>query len=378
MEMNKILGRSILVSAFVLILLSCQKSSQREAPNDENKIAAPVKVFAVKRGFISEQLHKTGLIQAWKEIKITPSIGGQVHKIHVQEGEMVKKGQLLAELDTRAFKLQLEQAQAGLTVAEANYRDAKRNMERMDRLNRERAVSEQQYERVKLLYDAAEAQVQQAEAILNLARHNVEESMMKAPFHGVVASKNADEGDVINPMMVGFIPNAGVLTLMDYSRIKISVEVSERDVLRIEKGQLALVNVDAYPEETFPGRVSLVNLTADPASKKFSVEIDLENSQLKLKPNTFGEVTFVVEKRDEALVIPLEAILEAGLGTVTADNVCLTTTTTTAAATTTTTTAAPTTTTTTAAPTTTTTTAAPTTTTTTTAAATTTTTTTGA
>jgi len=104
---------------------------------------------------------------------------------------------LLAELDTRAIRLQLEQAEAVLAAARASLEDATRNRERMERLYQEKAVSDQQYEKAKLVFEAAQAQKDQAEAAVNLARHNLEVSLMKAPFDGVIASKNADEGDVI-------------------------------------------------------------------------------------------------------------------------------------------------------------------------------------
>ena len=308
--MRKILRRTILVFALFLFILSCRNPNQKETAGEESSIATPVKVIAVKQGMISEKLHKTGLIQAWKEININPSIGGQIDKIYVEEGERVEQGQLLAELDTRAVRLQSEQAEAGVAVAEANYRDAKHNMDRMEHLKLESAVSEQLHEKVKLLYKSAEAQLQQSRAVLKLAKHNVEASLMRAPFSGVVASKNAEVGDVINPMMVGFVPSSGILTLMDYSRIKIEVKVSERNMLRIKKDQSAQVEVAAYPGEVFHGLVSMVNQAADPLSKKFAVAVMLDNPGLQLKPNTFGEVTFIVEKHVDVLVIPLRAILE--------------------------------------------------------------------
>jgi len=308
--MRKISGVGIFVVCLFLSLLACQKTGQNEEAVKDRSVPTPVKTFAVRREIISENLQNTALIQAWKEITIIPDIGGKIDKIHVEEGDRVKQGQLLAELDTRAFRLQLAQAEAGVVVAEANHKDSKRNLDRMERLNAEKAVSEQQYEKMKLLYEAAEAQLQQARAIVNLAKHSVEVSRMRAPFSGVVASKNAEEGNVINPMMGGFFPNEGILTLMDYSRIKLEVEVSQRDAARIKKGQLAQVEVAAFPGRSFPGRVSLVNQTADPQSKKFAVEVVVENQELLLKPNTFGDITFIVAVHENALVIPPKAVLE--------------------------------------------------------------------
>jgi RND family efflux transporter MFP subunit len=296
----------ILTAAF---LYSCQLSgppAEEEASGEGSYGAAQVKVYEVKKMKVSEKLYYTGLIEAWKEISISPDVGGKIASIHVEEGDRVREGQLLAEMDTRAIRLQLDQARAGLAVAEANYKDAQRNKERMERLNEENAVSEQQYEKIMLAYEAAEAQLQQATAALNLAEHQLEVSLMKAPFSGVIAAKNGEVGDMINPMMGG----PGVLTLVDFYKVKIAIDVSQRDIIRIKKGQPVLLSVSVFPDKTFQGSVSVVNLVADPMSKKFSVEVAVENPDLILRPNTFGEVIFEVETHENALAIPQRAVLE--------------------------------------------------------------------
>ncbi len=298
-----------LISLFLGMVFSCQPQ-RKEEKKEEFFAAARVKVWKVKKQRISERLSFTGTIQAWKKITITPDIAGKVSNIYVEEGDRVKKGQLLAELDTRSIRLQIEQGEAALAAAEANYKDAKRNMERMERLKEENAVSEQQYEKVKLAFEAAEAQLQQAQAALNLARHNFEVSMMRAPFDGIIASKNAEVGDVINPMMAGFSPTSGVLTLVDFSKVKIEFEVSSKDIVRFKKGQRALLKIESFPEKVFEGRITIVNSAADPVTKKFKVEVVAENPELIIRPNTFGEVTIEVSTRDDALVIPQEAILD--------------------------------------------------------------------
>jgi len=310
-QMKKIKAIRVFITLFLFLsFFSCRPPGQEQEAKEEIFSAAPVKVFKVIKQKISEKLFYTGVIEAWKKITITPDVGGKIASIHVEEGDRVKKGQLLAELDTRAIRLQLEQAQAALAVAEANNKDAKRNMERMERLKSEKAVSDQQYEKIKLAYEAADAQLQQAQAAVNLTRHNLDVSLMKAPFSGVVASKNAEVGDVINPMMGGFSPSSGVLTLMDFSRVKIEIDVSHQDIVRVQKGQTGQLTVTAFPDRVFRGRVSLVNVTADPLTKKFKVEVTVDNPDLVLRPNTFGEVTLEVSTHEDALVVPQKAIIE--------------------------------------------------------------------
>jgi len=299
-----------LISFLFISLLSCKPPQGEQESQDETFGAAMVRVMEVRKQRVSEKLFFTGIIEAWQTMNITPEVGGKIAEIYVEEGERVRRGQLLAELDARAIRLQLEQARAAVAVARANYNDAEKNMERMQRLRKEKAVSEQQYEKVRLAYDAAEAELQRAEAALNLAKYNLDVSILKAPFNGVIASKNAEVGDVINPMMGGFSTAGGVLTLMDFSRVKIQIDVSYGDVVRIQKGQTAFLTVETFPGKRFMGNVAVVNESADPVSKKFHVEVAAENPEGLLRPNTFGEIMIEVSTHENALAVPQKAVLE--------------------------------------------------------------------
>lgn len=308
--------RRIAVAVFAAALLAgavaCGKPAGTAAGQDETFGAAPVKVFKVRRERITEKISYTGTLEALTKVNITPEVGGKITRIYVQAGDRVAKGQLLAELETSSIRLQLKQAEAGVAVAEASYADALRNKERMDRLIKENAVSEMQREKIQLAFDAAAAQLEQARAGLDLAQHALDVSLMTAPFAGVIASKNAEVGDVINPMMGGFGAGGagGVLTLMDYSRIKIVVAVSSQDIARVRKGQEAVLQVASLPGREFRGEVRAVNLTADPLNKKFGVEVVIDNPDAALRPGTFGNLAFEVESHEDALVVPQIAILE--------------------------------------------------------------------
>jgi membrane fusion protein (multidrug efflux system) len=271
----------LIVATVFLVPSACKKAEQAAAPAADASASQgtmPVKTETVVRRRISEKLIYTGVIEAARKINITPETGGKVARILVEEGQFVQKGQLLAELDTATIRLQLQQAEAGAAVAEANAKNAARNKERMDRLMAEKAVSDTQYEQV-----------------------------MTAPWGGVIASKNAEVGDVINPMMGGLGAAAGgVLTLVDYAQVKIVVEVTPNDIARLAHGQKAVVKA-GQAEAT--GKVSVVSLTADPASKKFRIEILADNPGLVLRPGTFGSVVFEVNSHENALAVSQMAVL---------------------------------------------------------------------
>jgi RND family efflux transporter MFP subunit len=293
-----------------LFALSC-RGPKKELPAAENTFGAtPVKVVKVARQKISEKISYTGTIEAWRKIDIIPEVGGKIARIPVNEGDRVAKGQLIAELETETTRLQLQQAEAGLAVAQASYKDALKNKERMERLLKENAVSSQQQEQVQLGYEAAQAQLQQAQAGVNLARHALDISLMRAPFSGVIASKNAEVGDVINPMMGSFSPASGVLTLVDFSKVKLSLAVSQNDILRVKKDQAALLRIAALPGREFEGKVTVVNQAADPTIKKFGVEVLIDNPDSALRPGTFGEVLLEVSTHENALACPQKAIIE--------------------------------------------------------------------
>jgi len=313
MEKPRIFKAVLVLSLAFVVLPSCKPRSKAEAKGPAQTYgAAPVKLFKAVRMKISEKLFYTGTIEAWQKINLTPDVGGKIARILVNEGDRVGKGQVLAELDVKAITLQLRQAEAGLAVAQANYNNAQTNLERMERLSKENAVSAQQYEQVKLGFDSAKAQREQAQAAVNLAQHSLDVSILKAPFNGVVASRNAEVGDVINPLMGAFSPGSasGVVTLVDFSRIKIQADISGADIGRVQKGQTAILRVPTIPGQEFKGTVQVINLAADPQTKKFGIEVGVDNPDQVLRPGTFGEIIIEVHSHENALVIPQKAVLE--------------------------------------------------------------------
>jgi RND family efflux transporter MFP subunit len=298
------------VAAMVIALVSCKPAKKDAAQASAAEGAAVVKTYKVVRQRISEKIAYTGTLEASRKTSITPEVGGKIARILVREGDSVKAGQVLAELETESTRLQLRQAEAGVAVAEAGYNDALKNKERMDRLIKENAVSEQQAEKVTLAFDAAKAQREQAQAALNLAKYALNISIMKAPFSGVIGAKNAEVGDVINPMMGGLSGASGILTLMDFAKVKIVIDVAENDALRLRRGQTALLRVPSFPDREFPGEITIANSTADPYTKKFRVEALFDNAGGELRPGTFGEVAFEASTRESALAVPQKAVLD--------------------------------------------------------------------
>ena len=305
MKKSIIFSFVMLVIFVQFIFISCGKDNVDETQQIDQIV--PVKVKRVGYGNLKRVLSLTGDIEPWKLLNVVPDIAGKVVKVYVQDGDKVRKGQLLAELDTEAAELQLKQAEAGLGVAKANYNDASRNKERMERLLQQNTISDFQLEKVKLACEAAQAQFKQANEAINLIQYRINVSKMTAPFSGFITGKYVNEGETINPMMPG---GRGVVTLMDISRLKIKVNIPERNFTDIRKGLKATLNVDAFPEKIFLGVISIINPAADPMTRSFEAQITAPNPGFRLRAGMFVRVDIVVEEKKDIFVISSDAILE--------------------------------------------------------------------
>lgn len=294
----------ILILAGILIFSHCSKNGANGETIEKKPIS--VKVQKVKKGSFVRYSNYKGTVHPWKRANITPDTSGKISKIYKKAGDLVQAGELLAELDTTTQQLQQNQAQAGLDVAKAAYKDAQLNFQRIESLHKKQAVSQMQFEKTQLALESADTQLKNAKANLDMVTHMLNNSYMKSPFSGVVTAKNMEEGDNINPMM-GM--NSFVLTVMDLSRVKIIIHASSEEINTIYQDQPCLITVD-YLDEEFSGLVYSKNLAADPVSKTFQVEVIVNNSDLKIKPGVFAEVRLEIHRQEDVLMIPQKALLD--------------------------------------------------------------------
>ncbi len=289
-----------------LALAHCGGKAEKNTGPQGGEVKFSVKTFPVKVEEIKRSLSFSGTVQAWKKMNIIPKISGKVKRIYVDEGESVRKGQLLAELDSEQAEIQLQQAKGALLAARANFQDARKNFLRAKKLLAQEAISKQQFEKAQLAFQAAKGQLKQAEAAVKLAEFVINSSKLTAPFSGIITNKLKEEGDFVNPGMGGFGGSPGILVLMDFSRVKVYVDVPSSKIDLITKGSPAIV---VWRDRTFKGKVFSVSQAADPTSKTFRVGVEAENPGLLLKPGT-DVLVRIIYRRKKALAIPARAIVE--------------------------------------------------------------------
>lgn len=248
-----------------------------------------VEVTAISRRDLSETLNVVGSLAANEIATIKPEMNGLIRSIHFEEGQRVKKGDLLVKIDDSELQAQLAQSKARHDLA-------RQNLERAENLRKTQSNTQADVDRARSEYAAAEADV----ALLNvrLARTDV-----KAPFDGFVQGRTLSPGDYVNTQAI-------ITTISDLSRIKVEFQVPERYVAKVKRGTPFIVKpTTAEANASGHGEVYFVNSVIDRATRSSEVKGYLENPSPALKAGMFAFIEIVLEVRKDALTVPEGAIL---------------------------------------------------------------------
>jgi len=274
----------------------------------------------------------SGQIQPTRQVDISSDITGRIIDLPVDEGDWVNQGDLLVRIDPSQYDAAVARAQAGLSSAQASAIQARANREQARRaLNRSlelrgtdsTLVSPEQVEQAQTSFDVADAvaissqhQVEQARAALQEAQEQLAKTILRSPMAGQITRLAVEEGEVAVPGT--FSRETGLLmTVSDLSVIQVNVRVDETDVVRLHLGDSTDVEIDAYPDTTFTGRVTKVARSAVRAAAAgqtgdqavdYDVEITLDNPPPDIRPDLSATAKIVTDTRDSAMAIPIIAL----------------------------------------------------------------------
>jgi len=299
----------------------CDFFKQEKKPSKEERVAN-VKVFKVKKGDIASYISATGTLEPNHESRIGPKVEGRIEKIYVDEGDFVEEGTPLIKLEQDTYIIEKKRAEAELNTAraylkkaEVNLKNIAKDWKRLSFLYKEKAISEQRFDRIDTEYKAAKAdlnyakaRVKEAEEKLAAAEQNLKDSITFAPFSGFIVKKLMEEGEVSNWVTYQW----DVLHLQDISIVKIECPIAETKIRYLYIGKEVKIKVDAFPEEIFTGQVNVINPRVDPKSRTFIVKIEIPNKDFKLKAGMFARVKIAEEERKGVLKIPKKALLVKG------------------------------------------------------------------
>jgi membrane fusion protein (multidrug efflux system) len=250
-----------------------------------------VEVAKVTGMRLQDEVNAAGAIRSNQSVMLRPEVAGRITQINFSDGQAVKAGQVLVALDSAVNQAEMLQAKAELGIAKANL---KRNAE----LAQQKFIAE----RVK---EESAANVQVLEAKLALAQARLSKFEIKAPFSGIVGIRNVSLGDYVKD-------GADLVNLEDISSVKIDFRVPERFIDRVQKGQALEVMVNALPGKPFLAQVDAIDPQIDNSGRSALLRGRIDNPERRLKPGMFARVRLILNERENAMVVPEEAIVPMG------------------------------------------------------------------
>lgn len=263
---------------------------------------AVVTVAMVTNAAWDRSVSVTGTLFAKDTASISAQVEGQVEKTLVDFGDRVKMGQDLAYIDTGSYDALLQQAVGNTAKAEANYRNAQQNFDRVKKLRSDGVASESDFDTAKAALDQWEAESRAAKATEAVARLNLQRSKVQAPFDGAISQRIVGRGDFVK---VG----SPLFDAVNDSVLKFIFQVPEKYASYVEKKLPVTFSVDNYPGEVFTGSVYLISPEVSKASRAFNVGALVTNIDFKLKANTFARGELIVQPAVPTAVVPLDAVV---------------------------------------------------------------------
>lgn len=252
-------------------------------------------------------------------VSIGVRVPGRIERYFIEEGESVKKGDPLVQLDDRDYRAALDRAQASLELARANAELADAELRRGRELRKNGVISEQEFDILENKADVARASIAQLEAEVEAARVNLEYTTLRAPTDGVVLAKLKEVGEIAVPG--GFAGSGDLVRIANLTDIRAEVDVNEADLDRVKMGGLARVTPDAYPNRNYAARVVKLYPQVDRQKGTLKIEVKLENPDDKLLPDMSVRVTFLAdppapgEETGKTVLVPAGALQRDNDGT---------------------------------------------------------------
>ena len=292
----------IAVAAVALAALIISRCSHKN-----RKTETVYETEAVTIGSIGKTITATGTVEPISKVEVGTQVSGNIAKIYVDYNSVVKKGQLIAELDRTNLRSELSMQENSLASAENEMNYQKKNYERTKQLYEQHLVSDAEYEESEYRYKTSVYTYNRAKESVATARTNLGYSYIYSPIDGVILSKSVEEGQTV---AASFSTPTLFTIANDLSKMQVVANVDEADIGHVEVGQPVSFTVDAFPDETFEGSVTQIRLEAQVSSNvvTYAVVIEAPNPDLKLMPGLTANISIYVLKIDDVLLLPAKAL----------------------------------------------------------------------
>ncbi len=280
--------------------------------------AEKVQTTPVVQAFPSQTvsvLNATGYVVAQRKASLSSKATGRLEWLGVAEGSVIKAGEIVARLESRDVRAQLEQASAQVGVAQAELAEAEQNFRRSEQLLAQKFISSASHDAALARLNRSRAGLGAAQAAEKVAQANLAQTEIRAPFDAVVLTKNANVGDNITPFSSAVDSKGAVVTIADMSTLEVEADVSESNIGRLKIGQPAEIGLDALPGERFAGSIARMVPTIDRAKATRLVKIRFDAIDRRVLPDMSAKVVFLERPLSEAerkpiIAVSRQAILE--------------------------------------------------------------------
>ena len=280
----------------------------REAEQVE-EATRPVTVSRVSVATVEERIEGSGELQAKDRAQLASEVDGVVTELAVDEGDRVEQGAVLLEVDPEKRALAVANVRAMQRDAEAALDEAEREVARVRKLHEGGIASDAALDRGETGLSRARSRVEATRAELGVAERALRDASVRAPFSGWIARRDVSRGEYVRP-------GQSLFELVALDPIEVEFAVAERDSARVHLGQQVGVKVAPYPEESFLGEVTVISPTLDTKTRTLRVQASIANADGRLRPGLFARTDLGVAKREGALLVPEEAVLQRADGEV--------------------------------------------------------------
>jgi len=291
----------IILSLSSLFLTNCgQKGNTNES---EDSLKIPVEIASVVRKTVLKEVKYTGDIRAEQDVKVFSKIPDRILSFEKDVGDYVTKGDVIARIEATKIEQAVIQVKAAMVSARAQMANLEAEYKRGERLIKENAMSQQQFDAVATQYEATQALVEQSEAALVQAKSQLADAKVTAPISGIIGVRNYEQGDMASSPLP-------LVTVVQMDRVKVEINAPEQDLGQLKVGQCANLSVLSYPDETFTGTIYKIHPVLDPITRMSKIEIIVDNTDKRLKPGMFAEVQICVKTLENVLAVPKYAVIE--------------------------------------------------------------------
>ena len=288
-----------------------------------------VQLGKVRQEDVTSRVRSPGKIEPKTQVKVSADVMGKIVRLAVKEGDPVRSGQLLLQLDDTQYRAALGQAQASLTTARARQRETESafritsaNYERQRSLHERNLLSDAEWDQATSAFESARAaqsagdqEVERSGSAVTAAADNVRKARFTAPFDGVVSALNVEQGEIV---IMGTMNNPGteILTVSDLSRMLVRADVDETDIVDVKLGQKAKITVDALPDTSFPGTVTEIGNTAKRSvtssvegQTNFEVKVVFDQTVPQVRPGMTADVEVDTDTHPRVIAVPIQAVV---------------------------------------------------------------------